>query len=66
MTVIPPIVASWQPITGAESLHEDADRATSATGATVAVDAKQGSPPEELLRLALGPARVTITAPTRS
>ena len=48
MTVIPPIVGELQPITGAESLHEDADRAASATGATVAVDAKQGSPPEEL------------------
>ena len=34
-----------------ELLREDADRAASATGAVVAVDAKQGSPPESLIAL---------------
>jgi len=33
-----------------ESLREDADHAASATGAVIAVDAKQGPPPEELRR----------------
>jgi hypothetical protein len=51
-TGAPELQEVWEEVIepGVESLREDAERAASATGAVVAAEAKQGSPPAELRR----------------